>query len=153
MIDTLLRAADGSFERFAGVERYDGDPRRVEGAVTIHVDGKPLLTRAEWDELDWLWPFLVQAVDEAQATGEGERCFPDQPIRFRVERLPTGRFLASVGLGEERRGASADAGEFVRAIAAAGLAFFEHRDRIIRGGGGDQQEADLCRRWLGSSAG
>jgi hypothetical protein len=152
VVDTLLRAADGSFERFADVERYDGDPHQVEGAVLIHVDGKPLLTQAEWDELDSLWSFLVQAVDEALAIGEGERSFPDQPIRFRVKRLPTGRFLVSVDLGDERRGASADVDEFVRAIAAAGLAFFNHKNLIIRGAGGDQQHVDLCRRWLGSSA-
>jgi hypothetical protein len=152
VIDTVLRGSGGTFGRFAEVESFDGDLDRIEGAVVMHVDGAPILTHDEWDDLDPLWAYLVQAVEQAEAAGAGETLFPDQPILFRAEVLATGRLLGPVTIGQTRRAAAANAAEFYRAVGAAGFAFFQHRDQIIRRGGGHQREADQCARWLRTAA-
>jgi hypothetical protein len=148
VIDTFLRTGSDGFRSVRELERYDGDPSYVEGAIVMSIDGVPLLSEDEWDDVDWLWPSLVQAAEECRTTGAGQRMFPDQPVLFSARRLATGRLLVSVQLGDETRAATAKAAEFYRALAAAGTEFFNHHRRLVRGGGGYEREAALLRAWL-----
>jgi hypothetical protein len=148
VIDTCLRTGSDGFRSIRQLERYDGDPDHVEGAIVMTIDGVPLLSEADWDDVDWLWPSVVQAAEECRITGAGERRFPDQPVLFSARRLATGRLLVSVQLGDETRAATTQATEFYRALAAAGTEFFNHHRRLVRGSGGHEREAALLRTWL-----
>jgi hypothetical protein len=150
VIDTYLRTGTGGFRSIRELERYDGDPDHVEGAIVMSIDGVPLLSEDERDDVDWLWPSLVQAAEECRTTGAGQRAFPDQPIWFSARSLATGRLLVSVQLGDQTRAAAAKATEFYCALAAAGTEFFDHHRRLVRGSGGYEREAALLRTWLAS---
>lgn len=80
-VNTFLRTPSGPIP-IAEVQRYDGQVNYVEGSIVLDVDGCELLSHDLWDDVNWLWPFVVQAVDEALRTGFGEFYFPDQPILF-----------------------------------------------------------------------
>jgi hypothetical protein len=147
VIDTLVRTASGDLRPIRELDRYDGDPAHVEGAVVMAVDGAPILSAGEWDDIDYLWAYLVQAADACRRTGAGECSFPDQPITFRAQRLGTGRLLLAVQIGDERRTATPPDAEFYRALAAAGSEFFEHHRRLVRGSGGYEREAAILRSW------
>ena len=137
MIDTVVRTGDGEFAHLAEAPLSG---REVLGAVLMSIAGADLLTSAEWDDLDSLWAYLVQALESCLDTGAGETYFPDQAILFQVERLPTQRLLVSVSYDDVRRAATARAGEFTAALAAAGAEFFGRRGRNGR-------EAAVCNRW------
>jgi hypothetical protein len=143
-----LRSKRGVFTNIRDVKRYDGDRDYVEGAVEITIDGYELMTQRHWDDIDWLWPFMVQAVEACRTTGAGETYFPDQPLLFRVERRPAGRLLVALGTGDERRAKTADADEFCRALAVAGVEFFHWHRRMVKRSDGYPSENALLRSWL-----
>jgi hypothetical protein len=79
-IESLLRVSGDRFERISAIERYRGDPRHVEGAILLSVNDVEVLSSDLWDDVNWLWPFVIQAADEARREGAGQTYFPDQPI-------------------------------------------------------------------------
>lgn len=125
-IETLLRSSSGEFTRVGDVDRYAGDERHVSGAIEFVVNGQHLLDQELWDDVDWLWPYVIQAIDEGVASGVGERYFPDQPILFRVERASENRLLFKVDGGTIHRVVSADQPDVLQAVAAAATDFFTH---------------------------
>jgi len=148
-IRTLLGNSRTGFTPIEDVERFDGDHDYVEGSLCIEVDGVPFLTADYWDDVNWLWPFVVKASRDCEATGHGETMFPDQPIKFSVDRLGnSGRLrlsLTATGLSET---AVASASEYYEALAGAGLRFFEHLERLAPGAAdSDQDEIAALRRW------
>jgi hypothetical protein len=145
---SYLRGKRGVFTNIRDVKRYVGDRTYVEGAVEITIDGYELMTHRHWDDVDMLWALLVQAVEACRTTGAGETYFPDQPLLFRVERRPAGRLLVALGIGDDRRAKSADAEEFYRALAAAGVEFFHWHRRLVKGSDGYPSENALLRSWL-----
>src|SRR4051812_37625122 len=116
-IETYLRSRTGVFIPVAQVHRHTGDPRWMEGAIEFTVDGQAVLDRALWDDVNWLWPSVIQAVDDCLAYGAGQRYFPDQPIIFRVEQAGPHRLVFRVDGGAVHRVVSADRVEVLRAIA------------------------------------
>lgn len=135
VVETYLRDGGGAFTPVAEVVRYDGDQRHVPGAIELVVDGQPVLDRELWDDVDWLWPLVVQAVDDGLRTGVGERWFPDQPILVRVERSGAHRLLLTVTGGPVHRVVSADRAALARAVAAGARDFFGHLERLVPGTG------------------
>ena len=132
VIETSLGSAETGFTAISAVERYEGDREYVAGAIELSVDGAPVITRDEWDDVNWLWPFVVEASAGCRESGSGEIYFPDQPILFRAERLPgSDRVKLSLTAADLQRAAVADAEEYYRAIAAAGLEFLQHLDRLV----------------------
>jgi hypothetical protein len=84
------------FQPIKEVHRYKGDCQYVRGAISLVIDGIDTLGVDLWDDVNWLWPFIVQALDECRRTGSGKRGFPDQPISFKAETAWTGHVLVSV---------------------------------------------------------
>jgi hypothetical protein len=132
-IETFLRIADGTFVPIGEVDVYAGDPRHMEGAIVMTLDGREVLSLELWDDVDMLWPFVVQALDECLTWGLGERFFPDQPIRFQVERMSDDQLSVSVSGGRTDNLGTAQRSEFVNAIASAAAEFFRHLERLIPG--------------------
>ncbi|MCB1281555.1 MAG: hypothetical protein KDB18_08525 [Salinibacterium sp.] len=132
-VDTLLRSPVGEFARIADVGSYSGDASHVPGAIELSVHGAVVLDRELWDDVDWLWPYVIQAIDECLAFGLGERYFPDQPIVFRVERIGDRRLMFTVQGGAIDRMVAADTAELLAAVAEAALDFFDHLERLVPG--------------------
>lgn len=116
------------------LERYDGDPDHVAGAISLRIDGAELLGPELWDDVNWLWPFIVQALDEYRRTGSGKRSFPDQPISFSAESAWTGTALIKVFDGESiERSSTAPDDDLFEEVARAGIFFFEELQRLCPG--------------------
>lgn len=141
----------GDFHPIEDVKRYDGDPDYVPGAVSLVVDDVELMGVDLWDDINWLWPLMVQAVDDCRRRGAGKRGFPDQPISFKVEDAWPGHMLVSVVSDSFERKAVAPEKEFYDAFASAGLAFFAELQRICSDYDGDDAEIDVLRSWAAES--
>ncbi|MEI8407153.1 MULTISPECIES: hypothetical protein [unclassified Kribbella] len=95
------------------------------------VDGVEVLSLDLWDDVNWLWPYVVQALDDCRRTGTGERYFPDQPILFRAKTVGRrGEVLLSVTGESITRKVVVPADELFPAVALAGLEFFAELDRL-----------------------
>ncbi len=148
-IRTVLGNPKQGFTPIEDVERYDGDPEYVEGSMCVTVDGVPFLAAEDWDDVNWLWPFVVKASQAGEETGYGETMFPDQPLKFSVERLGgSGRIRLSLTATGINRTAVASASEYYEALADAGLRFFEHLERLAPGAADtDREQIAVLRRW------
>ncbi len=120
-VKTYLRTPSGPVH-IVDVQRYDGDAAWVPGSIVLNVDGVELLSHDLWDDVNWLWPLVVQAVDESLRTGSGERYFPDQPILFGAKSQGS-RMLLTVKGSSRDRSVSADRVELLHALGAGALAF------------------------------
>jgi hypothetical protein len=52
----------------------------IEGAIELSIDGHPIITKDEWDLVDQLWAYLVNAVQRVAAGRDAQMPFPDTPI-------------------------------------------------------------------------
>ena len=103
-----------------------------------------------WDDVNWLWPFIVQAFDECQRLGVGECFFPSQPIRFHVSSIgSTGQIRVLVEGGSIRKVAIAQSSEIFPAVAQGALAFFAALHKICPSPGlADKEIIDLAQSWI-----
>lgn len=148
LIQSFLRSDDG-FEPMKQVQRYGGDCRYVPGAISLVVDGVDLLGVELWDDVNWLWPFVVQALSECRQTGAGRRGFPDQPITFKAEVAWAGTVLLSVTDGEDLdRKVVAPADELYDSVARAGLEFFADLQRLCPNNDMGLEEREVLETWL-----
>ena len=148
-IKTLLGNPRTGFTPIEDVARFEGDPNYVEGALCMDIDGIPLITAEYWDDVNWLWPFVVEASQACEETGHGETLFPDQGIEFRLDRLgDSGRVRASLTSSNDSRAAVMMASEFYPALAHAGLHFFGHLERLVPAAADvDGEQIAALRRW------
>lgn len=135
-IATSLRSGV-SFVPIGDVPADRGDPDYVEGAITFTVDGAELFGVALWDDVDWLWPLVVRALDDYRQHGTGRCSFPDQPILFSAERVRrAGHTLLQVSDGQNlRRSVVVPTAELFSAVARAGKEFFVELERVLSASG------------------
>lgn len=137
------------FQPVNEVERYEGDCRYVPGAIGLVIDGVDVLGVDLWDDVNWLWPFIVQALDDCRRTGSGKRGFPDQPISFRAETAWAGNTLVSVTDGASiNRTAVAPDDELYEAVALAGVEFFAELHRLCPDADMGDEEREILESWL-----
>ncbi len=130
-VRSYLRFGDGRFIPIEDVESLDADCRWVPGAIVLSIDGAEVLSLELWDDVNWLWPYVVQALDRCRQVGQGECLFPDQPLRFRAESLgPSGQMLLSVMGGSIANKAVGPADEIYAAVGQAALGFFAALHRL-----------------------
>ncbi|WP_139346825.1 hypothetical protein [Sinomonas mesophila] len=98
-IESYVQVGD-TFLPIREISRYGGNREYVPGAISLTIDGIEILGVDLWDDVNWLWPFIVQALDDCRRTGFGSRGFPDQPISFRVKAAGADQLLVSVTDGE-----------------------------------------------------
>lgn len=134
-IKTLMRLGP---HHFVPIAEYVGPvPRNdVEGALIIGVDGVVLLDEGQWDLIDQLWYYLVEAI-ERLAHGEGsETFFPDDPAWLRIE-VDRDGVMATVSVKTDVvRHARAKADAWLAAFGEAAIAFYEAFIPILRPGDG-----------------
>lgn len=149
-IQSYVRIGE-DFQPIEDVKRYDGDSMYVPGAVSLVVDDVELMGAELWDDINWLWPLMVQAVDDYRRTRTGKRGFPDQPISFKVEAAWPGHALVSVVSDSFEHKAVVPEEAFYEEVARAGLTFFAELQRICPEYDGDDAEIDVLRAWLGEN--
>ncbi|MBA8824347.1 hypothetical protein FHX42_001694 [Saccharopolyspora lacisalsi] len=122
VVQTLIRSRDGSFRSLD----ESGESRQgeyVEGAIVLTAWGTEILDTGVWDDVDYLWSYISDIVNDL-IEGRGScTCFPDQPIKLSFENVPRGGVVASVDLGEERRIMAIPKEALVDALRAAGNDF------------------------------
>ncbi len=132
-IESYLRRNDRSFLLFEEVESYDGDDISIPGAIVLTIDGVEVLTQELWTDVNWLWGYLIQAIDQCRQTGYGETGFPYQPIQLEARTMEqTDRLKVSVfakGVVDNQAVGSAD--EIYQAVAEAGLAALDEFSRFV----------------------
>ncbi len=125
---TYLRQTDGALvplEDCGPIARRDCS--YLPGSIAVTIDGAAIVPSSLWDDVNWLWPSVVSAVDDYRRTGWGEVKFPSQPITFRLEKMSGWKPMVRVTVvaGKDRQRAIGDPDAFCTSVAAAGLEFFE----------------------------
>lgn len=149
---TSLVRVDGEFRLVAEVERHDKDCEYLPGAISLAVDGVELFGPELWDDVNWLWPYVVQALHECRESGVGRRHFPDQPITFLAEKAQwSGNVLLTVTTSDRsiHRSVVAPEGELYEVVARAGVEFFRHLRRLCGSDAMGAEEEAIVMSWLG----
>lgn len=148
-IQSFIRTGPDQFVAIAEAERWRGSSNHIEGAIVMTLDGVEVLGLDLWDDLNWLWRYVVKAAADARSTGAGETYFPDQPLLFRIEPIAwQDRVLVLVRSGDVNRAAPIIAAEFYPALATAALNAFAHLERIADSDPGFAAEQAVARSWL-----
>ncbi len=152
-IRSYLRVGDGQFVPMEEAEVFDGDCRWVPGAIVFTIDGVEVLSFELWDDINWLWPFIVRDLDECRRTGRREGYFPDQPLLFRAEMLgSSGQMRLSVTGGGVNTMAVGPAEEIYEAVAHAALSFFPALHRLCPSEApADPRVIEIVKSWIGTS--
>ena len=129
-IESYLRVGSDHFVPIALVDHYQGDLTWLPGAIVLSIEGVEILSFDLWDDINWLWPFIINDISEYLSTGVGEGYFPDQPLRLRIERLGPLHTRVSVRGGDIHRQAVGLHDEFLEQVAVAGEEFFSHLRRL-----------------------
>lgn len=149
-IKTYIRL-DGQFRPVREVESHDGTCEYVPGAISMSVDGTEVLGLDLWDDVNWLWPFIVQALDECRRTGAGKRFFPDQPIVFRAEKMKwAGNVMITVVNSSKsvNRTVVAPANELYQVLAQSGIEFFQELRRLCGPDPASEKDERTLKEWL-----
>lgn len=70
---------------FVPIAEFKGrvkDPEYVEGAIEVEIDGVKVLTLELWDDINWLWPYIANSLEELATEQTASTSFPDQPIEL-----------------------------------------------------------------------
>ncbi|MGH9181876.1 MAG: hypothetical protein ACRDY5_09195 [Acidimicrobiales bacterium] len=107
------------------------EPDYLDGFLRLTVDGVAVLDEEHWDLVDFLWDFLVEAMEEMQDADSFVVQFADQPTHIRLQRLVGGRLrIELVVPGRYVRRAECAFDEFVATAIPAATSFFGHLVRL-----------------------
>ena len=105
----------------------------VEGALVLRYKGQELLGDEHWDDVDCLWGYLADGLQDVRAGRPFTTHFPDQPVRLTI--APSNYKIAvEVDDGRLRRIEVPNA-VFWPAIIQAGREFFETLESSLPGKG------------------
>ena len=120
-VNTYL-VTGGAYLPLADVREPIADPDYIEGAIELTIDGRAIITRAEWDLVDQLWAYLIDGVVEVASGRSFSTGFPDQAVKLRFTVNPEDDTV-TVEVHYPRMGRDARATlprrEFVGAMASA----------------------------------
>ncbi|GEB48683.1 hypothetical protein [Streptomyces cacaoi] len=133
MIDVVsyLRTETGQFIEISHASQSPPDPRHVEGAIDLTINGVQILDRELWDDVDHLWAYICNMVSDFRHSDEVATYFPDQPIRFGFKQVGGGMLLVSLTYDDVRRVASVSESEFVATLQRAGTEFFTKMKELL----------------------
>lgn len=79
-------------EQFTPIEEFRGilsDPKHINGAIELSINGKALITKKQWDLVDQLWIYLLHGLQSVLDGKEYRTYFPDNPIDIVMIHLPS----------------------------------------------------------------
>lgn len=134
MIEVIsyLREAEGRFSPIDTATSRPTDPRYIEGAIELTVNGVRILDTYVWDYVDQLWAYISNMVLALRERGEASTYFPDQPIRLSFRRQGLDQVLVTLELdASDRRVASINEAELVEALRVCGSEFFRRMSELV----------------------
>jgi hypothetical protein len=73
---------------FTLIEDYTGsvkEPRYIDGAIELTVDGYPLIVKEQWDLIVQLWMYIVNGMERVVSGEDYTSSFPDSPIELSLK--------------------------------------------------------------------
>jgi hypothetical protein len=129
---SYLRNSAGQFSQLDVATGRPGDPRHIEGAIELTINGVQILDTFVWDYVDQLWAYISDMIVALGERGEASTYFPDQPIRLSFRKQGLSRVLVTLELdASTRRVASINESELVNALRVGGLAFFRKMSELV----------------------
>ena len=96
----------------------------VEGAIVIKYFTQEILGLAQWDYVDQLWSYFIDALDEmAGGKQETSFCFPDQPLNVILRSEIRNRDGLLIIIGDKKY--MLDKKEFFLKLLSAGDVFYQ----------------------------
>lgn len=77
--------------------QYITDNQYIEGMIKILYDGEKILGENEWDLVDQLWIYFIDAFIQLKRKGYAEFCFPDQPLKVKMTDINGEYLILEVG--------------------------------------------------------
>ncbi len=77
-------------KNFTLVSQYDGaidDPRHIDGAIELIIDGKYLISQEQWDLVDLLWIYLVNGIESVINGTDYTSSFPDSSVELSFKKI------------------------------------------------------------------
>lgn len=130
-VESYLRARMGEFIPVADVSELPPNPRHIEGAVDLVVNGVSIIDQSLWDDVDALWAYISDMVMALNESDESSTLFPDQPIKLTFRRVGGGLLLVSLTNGDVRRAVSVDERAFISALQESGRSFFARLKELV----------------------
>ncbi|GAA1856964.1 hypothetical protein [Myceligenerans crystallogenes] len=121
------------------------------GSVEIVVNGRAVVARETWDDIEWLWSSLARMIATLNGGSSYATELPylDQAIDAGIAHQADDMVVLVCGHRDDRRRAVADKHTFFDAFTRAGLDAFDHLERL--GGGrhaGGREALVDCRHGL-----
>ncbi|SFN73028.1 hypothetical protein [Xenorhabdus japonica] len=131
-------------DEFIDIFQYEGYVKNsdyIEGALELTINGKPLITKAMWDDINWLWGFFAEGLLLVYENKEFSCYFPDQPIEVKFIPLKGHRRVCiSVNCHSEVK-TSTEKNEFLIAMRDHAIQFFERLEYLKSATMGDRVQA------------
>ncbi|MDC9591591.1 hypothetical protein PSI23_20485 [Xenorhabdus sp. XENO-10] len=125
-INSYIKIGDEFFDIF----QYEGkirDIHYIDGALELTINGKPLIDKSMWDNINHLWNYFSEGLSLVYENKEFRCSFPDQPIDVKFTPLKGNRRVCiSVNcyvIPEVKT--SLDKNEFLIAMRDHAIKFFE----------------------------
>ncbi|MEM9522072.1 MAG: hypothetical protein AAGA37_22375 [Actinomycetota bacterium] len=127
-IQTFYRNGNGTFVPIAALpNRKKVDCEYLSGGITMTIGHVDLITLELWDDINWLWPFIVQSLSVCLESGHGGRYFPSQPVKFdSYSNRAQGQLVLTVKGPQFERTAYARAEELLPKVANEVRSFYRH---------------------------
>lgn len=71
-----------SFTLLGEFDREIDDPRHIDGAIELIIDGKYLISQEQWDLVDLLWIYIVEGIKSIIDGNDYSSSFPDSSVEF-----------------------------------------------------------------------
>lgn len=122
-------------ERFVPIEQFEGaldDPEYFEGAIEFYVDGQMISSITYWDDVNYLWDFLVQGVEKLADRQAWDTCWPSQPIRLAFMPVPMNDLvrIERTGTSDPDARVLVERTELMKALLSGAAEFFDVYDRL-----------------------
>lgn len=131
-VETYFKVGD-EFVPLLEFTGHISDPVYVEGSIELEMDGVKVLPKELWDDVNWLWAYIINGLTELTTQAECLIDFPDQPIElsFRIDARWQRMFVELRLSPDEQVKASASYDEFMAAMSEAAQQFFRRMAELI----------------------
>ncbi|MDP6707401.1 MAG: hypothetical protein QF893_13740 [Alphaproteobacteria bacterium] len=134
--------------RLIDINDYTGTIRNsdyIEGSIEVKIGRTAVLSKDVWDDVNYLWPYIGNAIEDVCQGKDAEFYYPDQPIRVKLRLLSGQRLSISCSVGSSRRRAEAtcDRVRLLTELLRGGIAFFDALSKIP---GSDKGFCEIERR-------
>lgn len=77
------------------------DPRHIDGAIELTVNGKALISQEQWDLIDQLWIYIISGIESAINGKEYIASFPDSPVKLSFKQSTSSPDKIEMTVGEQ----------------------------------------------------